>query len=502
MGDARRRSSVKAFNKDYLILFIGLVLVMALFAISNLFALSLSGSAAILAMLSLIGVGFYVLLQPLLSDQKTTNLKSIGLHLGEILEKRPFQERAPFILYIDRIRHILVTGVTGAGKSTFIRRFIQELRRFGLSFLYIDFKGELDDHAEIIRICKTSGDKVVPQVFDLSDPQHCLTCNLLTLFPSVEETVGFVIDLFFEKDANPYYKAEAERFLRHSLELLDAAKVTRSFIHIQRILYSQTQRDALIRRAKASANKADPFLFYFTEEFERLDARERSERFSGLSSLLSSFTSEPLSRIFNAEHSELLLTEIFSQNQPLIIRIPGEAYGELSKRIVRAFIKALPVLISRRRNQVDRKDYFILLDEGCSYASEVLADLTKKAGSAQVKLLLTRMSDADFLDVSPGFLGKMLSSFSTHFCFHTTDPDTRETLARVSMTTDDTKQTYRVKEGAQTGEASEREVQKFRIHPSEFGNLGTGECVVLDSRQKIFQKIKILSAELKEKLAV
>lgn len=240
---------------------------------------------------------------------------------------------------------------------------------------------------------------------------------------------------------------------------------------------------------------------YFTEEFANLDYRSRSERFSGLASLLSSFTSEPLSRIFNAEHSELRLTEIFTENQSVIIRIPGEAYGDLSKRIVRAFIKTLPVLISRRRIQAERKDYFVLMDEGCSYASEVLADLTKKAGSAQVKLLLTRMSDADFLDVSPAFLGKMLSSFSTHICFHTTDPDTREMLARISMTTDDTKQTYRVKEGMQTGEASEREVQKFRNHPSEFGDLETGQCIVIDTRQKLFQKIKVYSPFTQEKEA-
>lgn len=490
---------MKAFNKDHVILFIGLILVMVLFAISDYFSMKLGMAAAVLGILGFVGTCFYILIQPLFSNAAPSNEEAIGLHIGEVVGKLPFQCRSPFILYLEKIRHILVTGVTGAGKSTFIRRFIQKLREAGLSFLYIDFKGEFEDHEEIIRICQTSGDKSIPQVFDLSDPKHCLTCNLLTLLHSVEETVGFVIDLFFEKDANPYYKAEAERFLRHSIELLDTAEVGRSFIQIQRILYSQSQRQALVRQAKEKSPKASPFLLYFTEEFERLEPRDRSERFSGLSSLLSSFTSDPLSRIFNAEKNELLLTEIFSKNQSLIIRIPGEAYGELSKRIVRAFIKILPVLISRRRNEANRKDYFILLDEGCSYASEVLSDLTKKAGSAQVKLLLTRMADADFLDVSPGFLGKMLSSFSTHFCFHTTDPDTRETLARVSMTTDDTKQTYRVKEGAQTGEASEREVQKFRIHPSEFGKLETGECIVLDSRQKIFQKIKVLSASKEEK---
>lgn len=494
---------MKIFNRDQLMLLGALLFVLLLFGLSNALKLSLTTSSLLIVILVLVLGGLYVLLKPLFDTSKAEEKDSVALLLGEIIDAPWGKRPSLFKLRLEKIRHILVTGVTGAGKSTFIRRLIQELRKNSLSFLYVDFKGEQEDQAEILKICRTSGNKEIPQVFDLSDPANCLTCNLLTLFPSVEETVGFVIDLFFEKDANPYYKAEAERFVRHSLQLLDAAKITRSFIQIQRILYIKTEREALLRRAKSlSKNTSDSYLFYFAEEFGKLDSRDRSERFSGLSSLLSSFTSAPLARVFNAEKSELLLTDIFSKNQSLIIRIPGEAYGDLSKRIVSAFIKTLPVLISRRRTQEKRKDYFILLDEGCSYASEVLADLTKKAGSAQVKLLLTRMSDADFLDVTPSFLGKMLSSFSTHFCFHTTDPDTRETMARISMTIDDTKQTYRMKEGSQTGEASEREVQKFRVHPSQFGHLKTGECFVIDSRQQIFQKIKIFPAsEMETKCA-
>ncbi|PIR23417.1 MAG: hypothetical protein COV44_02940 [Deltaproteobacteria bacterium CG11_big_fil_rev_8_21_14_0_20_45_16] len=492
---------MKVLNKDLVLLLIGSASILAIFGLSNTLEIGLLQSGAIVLVFALLCVGMFVLFRPLVLEEELMNSDSPRLFLGETIEKNPFKKGKPFYLYLHKLRHILVTGVTGAGKSTFIRRFIREVRRNFISFLYIDFKGEAEDHSEIIKICEMTGTKQVPQVFDISDPKNCLTCNLLTLFPSIEETVGFVIDLFFEKDANPYYKAEAERFIRHSLELLDEAKTTRSFIQLQQILYSSKQREALLRRAKLTAYKEAPFLNYFTEEFDKLDSRSRSERFSGLASLLSSFTSEPLARIFNAEQSQLRLTEIFNENQSLIIRIPGEAYGELSKRIVRAFIKTLPVLISRRRSQTDRKDYFILMDEGCSYASEVLTDLTKKAASAQVKLLLTRMADADFLDISPAFLGKMLSSIGTHFCFHTTDPDTRETLARISMTTDDIKQTYRVKEGSQTGEASEREVQRFRNHPSEFGSLETGHCIVMDTRQNIFQKIKVYSPFIEEKKA-
>lgn len=493
---------MRSFNKDHLFLLGGLGAILIVLQTSQLLGTSLGAASVLVGALGCaVYVSHILFLRPIF-ECPASDPSDVELVLGEVIRDFGIGAKEIFKLNLKFVTHILVTGVTRAGKSTFIRRFVEQIRMRDLGFLYVDFKSEKSDHDSLISICKATGDLAIPQTFDLSDPTKCLTCNPLILFESVEETVGFIIDVFFEKDSNPYYKAEAERFLRHSLELLDAAGVTRTFLRVSEILSNKEGREAYLRAVDRPSHEVPPFLLYFHEEFSQLQARDRSERFSGFSSLLSSFTSKPLARIFNAETNELELTEIFSRNQSLIIRIPGEAYGELSRRIVRAIIKTLPILLSRRRQQAIRKDYFILLDEGCSYASEVLADLTKKAGSAQVKILLTRMSDADFLDVSPGFLGKMLSSFTTHVCFHTTDPDTRETLARISMTIEDRKQTYRLNAGAETGDASEREVQRFRNHPSEFGLLGNGECIIMSLQQRLFKKVKIyLPDHEQEKLA-
>lgn len=169
---------------------------------------------------------------------------------------------------------------------------------------------------------------------------------------------------------------------------------------------------------------------YFRSEFEQLSARDRNERFAGFLSILSGFTTEPMKRIFNPEStSELRLENILSDNTPLIIRVPGEAYGDLSERVVKAFLRILPVLVARRRSARDRKDYFLFLDEGCSYMNETMIDLCKKAGSSNVKLVITRMSDADFEQVDPSFAGRMISAISAFICFQTTDPATRESMA-------------------------------------------------------------------------
>ena len=418
-----------------------------------------------------------------------------SLKLGTFESSLPGFGGEPFFLQPSKIRHVLVTGVTGSGKSTFIRRYIDEILRTGKRFCYFDFKGEQKDHEENIRICEFRGVRDELQIFDLSDPKNCLGCNLLTINRGVEETVGFIIGLFFGDDANEYYRNEAERFLRFSIQLLDASGTKRNFIHINEIYSHPSARATLLNVALKRVDPTEAFFLYFESEFDQLSARDRSERFSGFTAILSSFLSEPFRTIFNGlGKKELNIAEMFDKNIPTIIRVPGEAYGELSVRIIQSFIQLIPVLLARRRLEENRSDYFVLLDEGCSYVNETLSDILKKAGSAQVKVLLTRMSDADFDSVAPSFLGKMLSAFSVFVCFQTNDPDTRETMSRLSMTLDDVKFTAKIGSEGETGEGSRRDVQRFTIHPTSFGRLRTGECYVIAPSLNIFRKAQVSPA--------
>lgn len=420
-----------------------------------------------------------------------------GIEIGKIIPTNSWIPKLKFFLPIGRLRHLLVTGLTGSGKSTFIRRFIQQILRKGLSFMYIDFKGEQSDYDELVQICKQEGIKEEEiQIFDMSEPEKCFTCNPLMILKDRLETVGFIKSIFFEKDTNPYYVHQAEQFLNSCLQLMDEAGVPRTFKRIQEIYYDDRARLNLIAMVKAKQRRGDLaqdfYLQYFDELFKQLTPKQRSERFSGFLSVLTLFTTEPVARIFNSEEeNQLQLASVFDLNKPVIIRVPGEAYGDFSRKIVEAFVKIMPVLIARRRKIKDRKDYWLLLDEGCSYVGQTMVDLAKKAGSAGVKLLVTRMCDSDFESVEPGFLGKMLSAFDTFICFQTNEPETRETMAKLAMTHEIQKKTSRVSQGSETGDGSLRDAREYRIHPTEFGNLALGQAYVIAPRIGVFQKVQI-----------
>ncbi|MGA0164736.1 MAG: helicase HerA domain-containing protein, partial [Bdellovibrionota bacterium] len=176
----------------------------------------LAGSFLLAAVFLLLGaVRFF-------ADQKREMGFENGLFVGR-------SGASAFKLPFFEGRHTLITGITGSGKSTLIMRLISEVLKKGASFVYFDFKGEKSDHERLLKIA--DGKELL--VFDLADLSRCVSCNFLTLFSGIAETVGIVADLLFEEDTPTYFKLEGSRFLRYALELLDGAEERRSFVRLE-----------------------------------------------------------------------------------------------------------------------------------------------------------------------------------------------------------------------------------------------------------------------------
>ncbi len=461
--------------KDGLFILVFGVLFLLVLWISKHFHLSLL-HAAYWVFGSLLIAGIVTMIAVVRNNKnKNPSIKGPAIVVGKFMKEKWYQTEGLAKLPLKVLRHILITGITGVGKSTLLRWFMSLFNRKKIGYCYIDFKGEEREFQAIIQSARKEGFDRELQIFDLSRPETCATLNLLTTFSKVEETVGFAMEVL-DLD-HPYYRSEAEQFIRHALTLFDATKTLRSFRALEKLLTETKYRERLIQKVVAR-DQEKTFFNYFKRTFEELDEKTRSERFSGLLSKMSALNSEELSRIFNAEVSTFEIASLFDKNRPTIIRIPGEAYGDLSKRIVQAFIKMVPVLLARRRLDLNPKDYFLFLDEQCSYTSDTIVEILKKAGSAKVHCVLTRQCDGDFVRQGDGFLSQILSSCSVLFTFQTLDAETRDTLSKHLGTTLIKKQTWRVSNTGPTGEASEREAHEFNVGPNRFLKLNPGECIL------------------------
>ncbi len=397
------------------------------------------------------------------------------IELGEIVPEKVLERPKSLTIGVDDIRHILITGTTGSGKSTLIRRMIREVARHDLPFLLVDFKGDQGDFEEVVRIARSSYLDDRLQVLDLTDVQNSKTCNFLKVFKNVEESVGFVIELF-EFD-EPFYREAAEDFLRHALRLFDHLAEERSFINLELLLRDELYRKRLLNKVSPKDRQL-PFYLFFAGRFERQREDDRYRTYAGFLNKLSAFTDGEFKRIFNPIEASFRLAKLFEDNQSAIIRIPGEAWGELSKRLVKGFLRAIPVLLSKRRLSTSQRDYFLFLDEQCSYPSSNLIDIVKKAGSVKVHCVVTRQCVGDFDRIGSEAEAQMVSACSLKFNFKSLDPHTRDALSKQSGTSETLKSTRRMRMGSDTGEASERDVQEFRVAPDAYQTLKPGECFI------------------------
>lgn len=425
--------------------------------------------------------------------------KGPKLRLGTWAKKRLF-EKNPFCeLGLQDFRHILITGVTGCGKSTLIRRMIGGLNQLKRGYLYFDFKGEEREFQEIIDSVRETNRENELLIFDLSKPELCATRNPLTIFASVEETLGLAMNIF--KFDHPFYREQAEMFIRNSLYLFDASRELRSFENMMNLLKSDDYRQSLLQATDVHLH-THQFFQYFATDFPKLDARTKEERFCGLASKLSPFLSGPIRSILNARESTFDIVRLLDSNRPAIIRVPGEAFGDLSKNLVEAFISILPVLISRRRSDINPKDFFIFLDEQCSYTSDTILAILKKAGSSRTHCILTRQCDGDFESQRLGFLSQMISTCTTHFIFKIGDAQTRDSIAKHLGTVKSTKATKRISQGTETGEESLRDVHEFKVSPDDLAELPKGHCIFASNETDQFfqRKIKVLQMDATEQL--
>jgi len=457
---------------------------------------SISEGRAFFSSLSIVSAGVFVFMW--IQLKHTENAKGEGdVLLGEFSDKSWWQSPQHFYLQTLKTRHVLITGGTGSGKSTVIRRSISEGLKKGYGFCCFDIKGERKEYEELLKLVKLHGAEEELQVFDLGNPKSCLCFNPLIVFDSVEETVAYVMD-FFGLD-HPFYKAEAEQFVRQSLHLFDAAKIKRSFLNLYNLLLKDRFRARAISKVP-EIKREDAFFTYFEGRFNKLKDKERSERFAGLESALSGFVSGPLKEIFNGEGKQFDLRNLFEKEIPSIIRVPGDAYGDISTRIVQAFVSALPVLMAKRRNELDAKKYFIYLDEQCSYTSDTIIHLLKTAGSSNISVWLTRQCDGDFDSHGIGHGEKISAAIDVLIILKTLPAATRDNISKQIGTVENRKHTSRISQGQYTGESSERKVQEFILPPNDMTKYkaGEGHVSARTNAQHFDRKVKFYQPDLKE----
>jgi len=284
----------------------------------------------------------------------------------------------------DRRRHMYLIGKTGMGKTTLMENMvIQDIRNgHGVAFL--------DPHGDSVqRILNSIPNNRVNDViyFNPADIEYPLAFNILEAVDSrYKHLVASGLMGVFTKIWANLWSARMEYILNNTiLALLDSPGNT--LLGITRMYVDKKYRKKIVDNIKDPMVKA-----FWTDEFANYNEKYRTEAIAPIQNKVGQFLSSGIIRnIVGQPKSTIDLREVMDQRKILIMDLSKGKVGEDNSALLGAMIVTKLQLAAMSRTdiqEVERKDFYLYVDEFQNFATESFATILSEARKYRLNLIV------------------------------------------------------------------------------------------------------------------
>jgi type IV secretory pathway TraG/TraD family ATPase VirD4 len=285
----------------------------------------------------------------------------------------------------DRARHIHVVGQTGTGKSVLFENMLAEDFAAGHGVGLFDPHGDLARKAVSLIPLRRAHQLVY---IDPSDWDRPVGFNILDNVPDrrkptvADDIVSAFVHIWGDSSIGP----RSQQVLRNALRaLMDAQDTT--LLCVPKLLTDDRYRERVIRTIK------DPFVrSYWTDQFNRYDARKRDDVISPILNKLDAFLSSPAIRnIIGQPHSTFDLRRVMDDGRIVIVTLSKGAIGEGNAHFLGALLitRIAQAALSRGDTpEPERRPFHLYVDEFQSVATDSFALILSEARKFALTLTL------------------------------------------------------------------------------------------------------------------
>ncbi|MBN1516381.1 type IV secretion system DNA-binding domain-containing protein [Candidatus Sumerlaeota bacterium] len=287
------------------------------------------------------------------------------------------------IYQTDRRAHMYMIGKTGTGKSTLLENLIRQDMENGRGLALLDPHGDLCEKIYALVPAKRQKDVIYFNAADANAPGF----NPLERVPPDKFALAAsgLLEAFRAIWLDSW-GPRLEHILRNAiLALLETPGST--LADIPRLFNEKPFR------AKTATALSNPQVKNFwLREYEGYTARLRAEAIAPIQNKAGAFLAHPvLNRILTQQHSGFHARNIMDKGQVLLINLAKGKIGYDASRLLGALLLSRLTLAGLSRAdqlEVERRDFYIYLDEFPSYATLELAMMLSELRKYRVGLIL------------------------------------------------------------------------------------------------------------------
>jgi len=409
-----------------------------------------------------------------------------------------------------RIKHGVIVGGTGAGKSTFLENIIaQDLtRRFGarkMPMIIFDGKGEREFLDHLLPHIAAAGRLQDLRILDPTHPaESCRYNPFYSLDDAYQEHVNFIFRSFGLRE--DFFKGHQEAYLS---DLVRVLQYTGRLFNVYDVLVMALDEDVLqdqIKAAKAriatltslSVQKRLNFEMSVKMLSRSLQDRERVEKIQGLLNELLSFLEDELSVVTGAYQDLLTLDDVFENDLILFVSLNSNRNQRAVEALGKILLQNIQLMVGKRYSQTtasrskDEPMLSVILDEFAPFAYPGFTQVLQTARGAKVSFLFSFQSLPQLQRVSQAFADEVSSAPGTKMIMNVSEENTAQWFLKASARFATKRRSLSVRKTGiftpkytETGMGSESEAKETRAREDHIKNLPVGqmEILMVDSRE-------------------
>jgi len=409
-----------------------------------------------------------------------------------------------------RMKHGVIVGGTGAGKSTFLENIISQdlARRFGdrkMPMIIFDGKGEREFLDHLLPHIEAAGRLQDLRVLNPTEPSESVRYNMFyALDDAYQEHVNFIFRSFGLRE--DFFKGHQEAYLSDLVRIL---QYTGKRFNVHDVLVMALDEEVLAEQigiAKARLSTLAGISLQKRLNFEMsakmlqrsFSDRERVEKIQGLLNELLSFLEDELSVVTGSYDDLLTLDDVLEKDLILFVSLNTNRNQRAVEALGKILLQNIQLMVGKRYSQAtgtrdaNEPILSVILDEFAPFAHPGFTQVLQTARGARVSFLFSFQSLPQLQRVSQAFSDEVSSAPGTKMIMNVSEENTAQWFLKASAKVATKRRNLSVRRTGifstkyvETGTGSESEMKETRAREEHIKNLPVGQMEVLmvDSRE-------------------